>query len=113
LPSVPAPSARFSVRRCGTTTIVSVSGELDLSSAPGLNGAVAEIINMADESVVLDLAMVEFVDSAGLHAVLGIARHARARDVRLVILPAAPAVHAPFVLTGILDELPFIGGGLS
>jgi anti-anti-sigma factor len=110
LPSLPASSGPLNVKRCGTATIVSVSGELDLASAPGLNGALADIINNADESVVLDLTAVEFLDSAAMHAVLSIARHATAKDVRLVILPAAPPVHAPFVLAGIEDELPFIGG---
>ena len=86
-------------------------GDLDLSSAPGLSGGLADIINNARESVVLDLARVAFLDSAGLHAVLAIARHATAKDVRLVILPAAPSVHAPFVLSGVQDELPFIAGG--
>jgi anti-anti-sigma factor len=114
LPSVPlcsGKSGQLRVQRCGTATIVSVSGELDLGSAPELNRAVADIINNADESVVLDLTKVEFLDSAAIHAVLRIARHARAKEVRLVILPAAPGVHAPFVLAGIEGELPFIAGG--
>ena len=87
-----------------------MSGELDIASAPALNGAVADIINKAGESVVLDLSRVEFLDSAAMHAVLGIARHAEAKDVRLVILPAAPPVHAPFVLAGIEPMLPFVAG---
>jgi anti-sigma B factor antagonist len=108
---VPIDPQQLTVKRCGTATIIALGGELDLSTAPQISAAVGQLVNGSEESVVLDLSEVEFLDSAGVHAVLGIVRHAAAKDVRLVVLPAAPAVHAPFVLTGMEAHVPFVGGG--
>jgi anti-anti-sigma factor len=66
----------------GALTRVEVSGELDVASGDALRGAVTEALDAGAQRVVLDLADVEFLDSAGLAAVLDIARttHGRGRE---------------------------------
>ncbi len=66
----------------GELTRVEVSGELDVASGDALRGAVSEALDEGAQRVVLDLADVEFLDSAGLAAVLDIARtaHRRGRE---------------------------------
>jgi anti-sigma B factor antagonist len=92
---------------CGTAQVVTVSGEIDLATAPQLTRDVARVINRADESVVLDLGPVAFLDSSALHVIVDLAAHAREKDIRLTILPAHNDVHLPFVITGLDQVLPF------
>jgi anti-sigma B factor antagonist len=46
--------------------VVSVRGELDLSTAPALEGPLEEAIAAGDASVVVDLTECEFIDSTGI-----------------------------------------------
>lgn len=87
---------------------VAVAGELDLAGAPAL----AEALSAAQASaaaVVLDLRGLTFCDTAGLHVVLAADEHARQHAARLVLIPASPAVHRVFELTGMDRRLEFVG----
>jgi anti-sigma B factor antagonist len=52
-------------------TVVAVSGDLDLGSAPALESALADLAPFA-RPVVIDLAGVEFIDSSGMRALLAV-----------------------------------------
>jgi anti-sigma B factor antagonist len=69
---------------------MTVSGELDMYTAPKLRGRVMEVLALPLESLTLDLERVTFLDSAGLSALIGAAREAEARGVAfgLVRVPA-------------------------
>jgi anti-anti-sigma factor len=74
----PMPEA-FTVRteRRGDTAVVVPSGELDLATAPALEGALARAFEAAgDGSVVLDLRELGFIDSSGLRTLLTARRRA-------------------------------------
>jgi anti-sigma B factor antagonist len=58
------------VRREGDDAYVAVAGELDISTAPDLQDALAELTD-APRRVVVDLSDLEFCDSTGLAALLG------------------------------------------
>jgi anti-anti-sigma factor len=45
---------------------VSVRGELDLSTAPELEGPLNEVLENGDGSLLIDLASCEFIDSTGI-----------------------------------------------
>jgi anti-sigma B factor antagonist len=108
-PPTPRGTDRMSVTtdRRGATHVVTVRGEVDLTTAPRLTHDVAEVIDRAQEGVVLDLGPVAFLDSAALHALVALAAHARSKDIKLTILPACDEVHLPFVVTGLDQVLPF------
>jgi anti-sigma B factor antagonist len=91
----------------GTSHIVSVEGEIDLSTVSRLRHAVHEAFEAHPETLVIDLAGVTFMDSTGLHALIDADHRSRAGGIRLVIMPAAEVVHHPFRLAGVDGWLPF------
>lgn len=58
------------VQREGDDALVRVAGELDISTSPDLQDALAELTD-APRRVVVDLSDLEFCDSTGLAALLG------------------------------------------
>jgi anti-anti-sigma factor len=102
-----APAHAFDIERRqapGAIRIV-VRGEVDIATAPHLRAAVAGA-SRDGHLVVLDLAGVTFMDSAGLHALVG--AHATHRD-RLRIIVGAPAARV-LDASGLRSRLPVIGG---
>jgi anti-sigma B factor antagonist len=69
-------------RRNGTITIAP-AGELDLSTAPVLERGMEEAAESGADRMVLDLTQLEFMDSAGVHALERL--RARFDGERLVI----------------------------
>ena len=92
------------VRHLGTSVEITISGELDLATAPTMRSTIADVLRARPEIAVVDLRDVGFIDSSGIHALLASRRHAIAAGTRLVILrPAGPADQA-LALSG-LDSL--------
>ncbi len=90
-------------RDAGTIT-VSISGDVDLSTAAELDRAVLAAVHDA-ESVVVDLAAVTFIDSAGINALLKGRRLADERSRRFRIADATGVVRDVLDLTGVLGHL--------
>lgn len=85
---------------------IHVSGELDISTSPELERTLTAAVRDT-LLVVLDLSELGFIDSAGVHAIVAADATARAEGRRLVVLPAAPLVHAVFTVTGAGSGLTF------
>ena len=83
------------VPRSGVARL-SLSGELDVATAPRLEEALS---NADGVVVILDLRRLTFMDSSGLHTILS--AHARLSDAnrRLVLVPGPPAVQQIFEIT--------------
>jgi anti-sigma B factor antagonist len=56
----------------GTHTVVGVTGELDVASAPALRDRLLALINRGAPSLVVDLRGVTFIDSTGVGSLLRI-----------------------------------------
>lgn len=78
---------------------VSVTGRLDLRSAPELRLQAAAALAAAGGSLVLDLGEVEFIDSSGLGVLAGLHREAERLGGRLVIVTPAGSAAQIFTLT--------------
>lgn len=61
-------------------SVVVLSGEVDAAVAPGVAGLLKDVVRDAS-AVVLDLAAVDFLDSAGVRLVDQLARGCAGRDV--------------------------------
>jgi anti-sigma B factor antagonist len=94
-PSVPArqpatafpdPQIDVAVRQHGTTIVAEVHGEVDLASCEVLQRHLSAAFSKAPESIVVDLAAVEFMDSTAIHVLFNAAARAREHDVRLVVV---------------------------
>jgi anti-sigma B factor antagonist len=83
-------------------TVIAVSGELDVTSAPELD----DVLCRTDgEAVNLDLSGVSFIDPAGLRALLNAKRGIDARGGQLVIRKPSCQVRRLAQLSGTADEL--------
>jgi anti-anti-sigma factor len=81
--------------------VIKLAGELDHVTAERLAEAFERTCHSAHARLVLDLADVTFVDSAGLLALIEIERRARERRVALETVPPPEDVRAVFRLSGV------------
>ena len=84
----------------GPWSVVSVAGEIDLSTAPQFRDRL--IAAIADNpQIVVDLTAVDFIDSTGLGVLLGGLKRVTAQDGRIeVVCPDTP-VRKIFEVTGL------------
>lgn len=80
--------------------VLTLSGELDLASAPALEQLLDDAQETAVSRVVVDLSRLEFSDSAGLHVLLNAHRRLRGSGQELVLRRGPRAVQRLFELTG-------------
>ncbi|PRY33778.1 anti-sigma factor antagonist [Umezawaea tangerina] len=81
-------------------TVVSVSGEVDMVSAPALRAGVTA--NLVDGGkLVLDLTGVSFLGSAGLAVLVEAAQQSRSRAIAFSVVAADRAVTRPIAATGL------------
>lgn len=71
--------------------VLSVSGEIDMQTAPALRAQVDDL-DVSHRTLVLDLEGVAFVDSSGLGALLGIKKQQDRGGGRLLLARVSPAV---------------------
>ena len=85
-------------------------GELDIASADLLTSALQQADRSGPPLVVLDLAGVTFIDSAGVRCVLQAVAASRANADKLrVARECSEPVRRLFELVGALDRLPYVG----
>ncbi len=90
-------------RECDShTSVISVEGELDLSSAPRLKWALLDALETGHNRLVLDLSLTTFMDSTALGVLVGVKRKLDG-DERLAVVCAGPDVLKIFEYAG-MDE---------
>lgn len=58
------------VRAVGDATVISVTGDLDVLTAPRLRDQLIDVIDKGDRNLVVELTSCEFIDSSGLSALV-------------------------------------------
>ncbi|MFI2781288.1 STAS domain-containing protein [Streptomyces sp. ALB3] len=86
--------------------VLTVTGEIDVDSAPVLRTRALELIRQGRPHLVLDMAPVGFCDSSGLNTMISILRYAKDRHGSLTL--AAPPPHLTRLLdvTGVAELIP-------
>jgi anti-sigma B factor antagonist len=84
----------------GRTSVISVEGELDLSTAPRLKWMLIDSLEAGRNQLVVDLSLVNFMDSTALGVLVGIARKLDRED-RLAIVCARANVLRIFEFAGL------------
>jgi anti-sigma B factor antagonist len=76
--------------------IARLEGEIDMSNADELGTAITARVPTDASAVVLDLAGVEYLDSAGIHVVYELRERLqrRGQEIRLVVAPDSPIATA-------------------
>ncbi|MEA2180587.1 MAG: anti-sigma factor antagonist [Solirubrobacteraceae bacterium] len=101
-------SLTIEVQRHGEATLLELHGELDLGTAQQLRETLIEVIGEGTR-VVVDLELVDFIDSVGLGVLVGGLKRARTRNGELVLVCTSRAALKPLEITG-LDRVFTIHG---
>jgi anti-sigma B factor antagonist len=89
--------------------LISVFGELDVASAPAVTQALEDAQVSAATSVVLDLAGVTFLDSAGIRVLMSAVTASRAGQNKLSVRrDYQPPVDRVLALAGVIEGLPYL-----
>jgi anti-anti-sigma factor len=91
----------------GDAAVVRLRGELDLAAAPLLEQSWQSLIAGRPRRVIVDLRAVEFMGSAGLHA-LSQLRHRLGEDSRLLVVRGPERVQRVLEITGLAELLRFV-----
>jgi anti-sigma B factor antagonist len=90
--------------------VVSVTGDIDMTTEQAFRDALmGEATKPARKRVVVDLAGVGFMASAGLHALITVNERVKAAGVSLIVARAQPVVARVLSLTGVDEEIPVVG----
>jgi anti-sigma B factor antagonist len=86
------------------SVILVVQGEIDIASARELENALQAAVASGSRSrIVVDLAALEFIDSAGLRALIQAQRHARANGRTLILRHVPPQAKRVIQISGLAD----------
>ena len=100
----------FEVReqRDGATTLLRISGELDLSTVPVLARHVDEQLADKPTTLTLDLSALTFMDSSGLRLLIELDERAHSEPWDLALIPSRQdSANAVLRMTGADAALPF------
>jgi anti-anti-sigma factor len=90
----------------GTTQILSVRGDVDMAAGQALSAVIDRAIGFLPDRVVIDMSAVTFMDSTGAHCLLRAQRHAKARNVDLVVIPGSGPAERVLSLCRLDQHLP-------
>jgi anti-sigma B factor antagonist len=85
----------------GEAHVVSVSGDIDLFTAPEFKQRVLAPIGAGADHVIVDLTKTTFIDSSSLGVLIGAHRRLKARGGRLVVACDDEAIVRTFRVTGL------------
>jgi anti-sigma B factor antagonist len=92
-----------SVAHRNGVTVVSVGGDIDLSTAPAFEAAIGEALAEEPAVLVLELSAVQFMASAGLR-VLVATQEKVSKSAQVAVVASSLAISRPIELTG-LDKV--------
>ncbi len=90
------------------TQVISVSGEIHVSTAPEFSERLNHAIALGKTRVILDLMRVSFIDSTGLSVLLNGLRRVRRASGRLVLVCDNPTVLRLFEITKLDDTFEIV-----
>lgn len=91
--------------QAGQAVVLTVSGEVDMLTAPQLTEAIHAALATQPEALIVDLSKVEFLASTGM-TVLVTAQAEVAPPTRFAVVADGPATSRPMQLMGIDNVLP-------
>lgn len=103
-PPVAGPDLVVTTDKQGARVVLSVSGELDAYTAPGLEDQIARLMTEGTSDIVLDLSQTEFLDSSGLRAILTAQRKLTEQHGKLTLRAPSEPVTRLLEITGLTDN---------
>lgn len=93
------------VEHVGEATVLSVAGDMDMTTTPEVQAAVIKVLDERPGTVVLDIDEVSFLGSDGI-AVLVRCHQYAGSQVRFRVVALNPVSLRPMQLTGLIDVIP-------
>lgn len=84
-------------------SVVTVSGEVDVATAPAVRDCLDVVIERDDGMVVVDLLGVTFIDSTGLGVLIGARKRCADEDRELRVVVSEPRILKVFEITGLTE----------
>jgi anti-sigma B factor antagonist len=103
-----ANALEVSVERSGEGVLLRLAGELDLGSAPRLEGELKAVEEERPALLVADLRELAFIDSSGLRLLLVAAERAAQDGRRFVVVRGSPEVDRILQITGADRQLELV-----
>ena len=97
---------RITTTKVQGCTLITVEGELDIHTAPGLGQAISELVQEGVYDLVIDLTTLEFLDSTGLGVLVGGLKRVRAHDGSLQLVCTQERILKIFRITGLTKVFP-------
>ena len=91
----------LTVRQDEHHTVITVGGEIDLSTSGQLDAAVVDALTQEATHLTLDLAQVTFLDSSGLGVIVKALKRAKEAETDFDVVAANDRVLKVFKLTGL------------
>ena len=98
------PDLVLTTERDGSRAVLTVRGELDAYSAPGLEDQISRLVGEQVNEVVLDLAQTGFLDSSGLRAILTAQRRLGENGGEMRLRAPSEPVTRLLEITGLTDH---------
>ena len=92
------------VKEQGGWVVLSVSGEVDVATAPRLRERLVDLVTEGNHRIVVDLENVDFLDSTGLGVLVGALKRVRGEGGSLDIVCTHERILKIFSITG-LDKV--------
>ena len=87
----------------GAVRVVSVSGDIDVATAPALRERLSAQIAEGSSTIVVDLLGVSFLDSTALGVLIGALKRCREAGGDLTLVIAEPRILKVFEITGLTE----------
>ncbi len=95
-----------SLERVGSFSLISLSGEVDVYSAPKLRETIKDLVDDEKYSIVVDLEKVAFLDSTGLGVLVGGLKRVKHHNGELGIICNQEKILRIFRITGLTKVFP-------
>lgn len=95
----------ISVGEADVVSVLAVSGELDMTTAPQLFDAASGLVDAHRSRLVLDLDQLTFCDSAGLSVIARVLKLVTSAGGALAVARPEPIVRSVLDLTGMSDVI--------
>jgi anti-sigma B factor antagonist len=96
----------LATRTQGDRTVVAVTGEIDVYTAPKLREQIVALVDEGQYNLVIDMSGVEFLDSTGLGVLVGGLKRVRAHDGSLALVCDEERILKIFRITGLTKVFP-------
>jgi len=95
------PDAGFPVEVIRGVPVVTAPEDIDIINAAGLRRALLQAVALGHGTFVVDMSHTRFCDTAGIHALVGAHKRARAEGGQMLLVIGAAAVHRILSITGL------------